>query len=185
MIIPSRATCVFIAMKFGASQTTCSLTTFTSSAPESCLLTERLPDVLTTDGKEITLPSNIIMVMSNGCGFQGYSLIRAPADPCDPHDLERFPIQEFGMNYQSQPLQRHEREEMAADPSVISRVMTSYKLMLNFYGMTLVDEQTGLLRRVEPPKRYDERYRNLKRTFPFLCLCNAVANTPSYRRCAQ
>jgi hypothetical protein len=51
------------------------------------------------------------------------------------------------MNYASQPLQMHEIEAMKASPEIMSRVIRSYKLMLSFYGMTLLDEETGLLGR--------------------------------------
>jgi hypothetical protein len=59
----------------------------------------------------------------------------------------RFPIREHGMNYASQPLQMHEIEAMKASPEIMNRVIRSYKLMLSFYGMTLLDEETGLLGR--------------------------------------
>jgi hypothetical protein len=46
----------------------------------------------------------------------------------------RFPIREYGMNYESQPLQEHEIEEMKASEEVIERILRSYRLMLSFYG---------------------------------------------------
>ncbi|KZT09395.1 uncharacterized protein LAESUDRAFT_723156 [Laetiporus sulphureus 93-53] len=73
-----------------------------------------------------------------------------------------FPIPEYGMNYESQPLQHHEAEAMKADPAIIERVMRSYQLMLDFYGMRLVDEDTGLIERSR--RNYKERYRNLVRS---------------------
>ncbi|ESK95740.1 opioid growth factor receptor-like 1-like [Moniliophthora roreri MCA 2997] len=69
-----------------------------------------------------------------------------------------FPIREHGMNFQSQPLQPHELKSMKSDPAVIQRILTSYKLMLVFYGMNLVSEETGLLERSQD---YKPRYRNL------------------------
>ncbi len=75
-----------------------------------------------------------------------------------------FPIQEFGMNYESQPLQRHELDAMKSSPEVIERILTSYRLMLDFYGMRLENEQTGRLARVLPPRNFAARYRNLVRT---------------------
>jgi len=75
-----------------------------------------------------------------------------------------FPIQEYGMNYQSQPLQRHEIEAMRADPEVVSRVLRSYRMMLDFYGMNLDSPETGLLSRSVPESRCKERYRNLVRS---------------------
>ncbi len=35
----------------------------------------------------------------------------------------RFPIREYGMNYESQPLYKHEIERMKADPVIIQRVI--------------------------------------------------------------
>ncbi|CAG5134470.1 unnamed protein product, partial [Candidula unifasciata] len=58
-----------------------------------------------------------------------------------------FPIRESGMNWQAQPLQLHEAEAIKADPKASKRVLESYKLMLDFYGMQLVDEKTGELKR--------------------------------------
>jgi len=74
----------------------------------------------------------------------------------------RFPIREFGVNYESQPLQEHEIEAMKADPVIVERIINSYRLMLNFYGMQLVSPKTGLVARL--PK-YRTRYRNLVRKF--------------------
>jgi len=72
-----------------------------------------------------------------------------------------FPIPERGMNFRSQPLQLHEETAMRASPEVKSRVLASYKLMLDFYGMQLVDESTGELER---SRDYGPRYRNLIRS---------------------
>ena len=80
-----------------------------------------------------------------------------------PTHIHSFPIQEYGVNYQAQPLQRHEIEAMVADPDIIDRVIKSYRLMLDFYGMQLVSTETGLLSRSEPRKRCYERYNNLQR----------------------
>ncbi|KAF9013527.1 opioid growth factor receptor conserved region-domain-containing protein [Cyathus striatus] len=75
-----------------------------------------------------------------------------------------FPIQEYGMNYQSQPLQKHEIDAMKADPVIIERIIQSYRLMLDFYGMQLVSKETGIVDRVIPPRNYMTRYRNLLRS---------------------
>lgn len=72
-----------------------------------------------------------------------------------------FPIPELGANYESQPLQRHEAEAMKADETIVERVLRSYRLMLDFYGMSLEDSETGLLARSD--KNYKDRYRNLTR----------------------
>ncbi|EPS97072.1 hypothetical protein FOMPIDRAFT_1032136 [Fomitopsis schrenkii] len=73
-----------------------------------------------------------------------------------------FPIPELGANYESQPLQRHEAEAMKADETIVERVLRSYRLMLDFYGMSLEDSETGLLARSD--KNYKDRYRNLTRS---------------------
>ncbi|KAF7980475.1 hypothetical protein HWV62_37954 [Athelia sp. TMB] len=61
------------------------------------------------------------------------------------------------MNYQAQPLQVHEITKMKADHGVIQRLIKSYRLMLDFYGMQLESEETGLIAR---SSNYAPRYRN-------------------------
>lgn len=70
------------------------------------------------------------------------------------------------MNYAAQPLQSHEIQAMRRDKDVMARVLQSYRIMLDFYGMQLVSPDTGLIARAEPESKYEERYRNLIRTFP-------------------
>ena len=70
------------------------------------------------------------------------------------------------MNYASQPLQRHEIRFMRAEPTIIQRVLQSYRLMLDFYGMRLVSADTGLIERVLPPRNSAARYQNLLRESP-------------------
>ncbi|KAJ7211991.1 opioid growth factor receptor conserved region-domain-containing protein [Mycena pura] len=72
-----------------------------------------------------------------------------------------FPIREHGMNFDSQPLQPHEIAAIKADPVALKRILTSYNLMLDFYGMRLVSEETGAVDRVLPPRNYVPRYENL------------------------
>lgn len=74
----------------------------------------------------------------------------------------RFPIQEYGLNYAAQPLQKHEIKAMTKDETVMRRIVTSYKLMLDFYGMRLESEATGLIVR---STNYAAQYRNLCSTF--------------------
>ena len=64
------------------------------------------------------------------------------------------------MNYASQPLQPHESQAITADPLVLHRVITSYQLMLDFYGMRLLSSESGLLGRTDSPRM---RYQNLTR----------------------
>ncbi|KAG7088309.1 hypothetical protein E1B28_012319 [Marasmius oreades] len=72
-----------------------------------------------------------------------------------------FPIREHGMNFQSQPLQLHEIESMKANPAVVNRIKKSYALMLDFYGMKLVSEETGCISR---STTFKARYENLVRS---------------------
>jgi hypothetical protein len=88
----------------------------------------------------------------------------------------RFPIREYGVNFASQPLQKHEIESMKADPEIIERILKSYQLMLDFYGMRLVSPETGLVGRCMPPRNYSTRYRNLVRKFLFLWLSECQEN---------
>jgi len=67
------------------------------------------------------------------------------------------------MNFESQPLQRHEIRFMKADEAILERVLCSYRLMLDFYGMRLVSLDMGLVDRSLPPRNYATRYRNLMR----------------------
>jgi hypothetical protein len=63
-----------------------------------------------------------------------------------------------GMNYQAQPLQLHEIAKMTASTVVLERIVISYTLMLDFYGMKLLSSDTGLIGRSDS---YQPRYRNL------------------------
>lgn len=72
-----------------------------------------------------------------------------------------FPIREQGLNYQADPLQKWEADKIAADPTLQGRIIKSYQLLLNFYGMRLYDEKTGDIRRNE--KNFEARYDNLER----------------------
>lgn len=69
-----------------------------------------------------------------------------------------FPIQEKGMNWESQVLQKHEIASMRADPNVLERVVKVFRIMLDFYGMELVDEKKAIFRRLDD---YKPQYRNL------------------------
>ncbi|XP_059164570.1 uncharacterized protein LOC131947382 isoform X2 [Physella acuta] len=71
-----------------------------------------------------------------------------------------FPIREHGTNRHAQPLQLHEAEKIKSDPKALQRVLESYRLMLDFYGMELVDERTGKLQRSE---NYRACFDNLSR----------------------
>ena len=64
------------------------------------------------------------------------------------------------MNFEAQPLQKHEIAAMKEDPKILERLERSYEMMLGFYGMELISRQTGELRRAA---NWEERYRNLVR----------------------
>ena len=113
--------------------------------------------LISTGGSVITPCSRPNTATSSGCEwcrtspwFLGYSLAQR-------HD-HRFPIREYGLNYSAQPLQKHEIKTMTKDETIIRRIVTSYKLMLDFYGMRLEDEATGLVSR---SKNHAAQYRNL------------------------
>lgn len=83
----------------------------------------------------------------------------------------RFPIREHGMNYESQPLQPHEIDAMKSNPIIVERIVASYRLMLDFYGMRLVSLETGLIDRSLPPRNYLSRYHNLVRKWNSIRSC--------------
>lgn len=66
------------------------------------------------------------------------------------------------MNFESQPLQLHEIQTMKADPVIIERIIRSYELMLDFYGMQLESAESGLLKRSD---NYKGQYTNLMRQY--------------------
>ncbi|GAA5909305.1 uncharacterized protein JCM6883_005838 [Sporobolomyces salmoneus] len=79
-----------------------------------------------------------------------------------------FPIREQGVNYQAQPLELHEIAQLRQDPIAMSRLIESYRIMLAFYGLRLVDEQTGELTLEDStpapsPSSYLRRFQNLER----------------------
>ncbi|KAF8606923.1 hypothetical protein BDV93DRAFT_488864 [Ceratobasidium sp. AG-I] len=70
-----------------------------------------------------------------------------------------FPIPEQGVNMYAQPLTTFETVEMKASPEILTRVQRSYELMLDFYGMRLMNTETGLVGRKE--YEWEDRYQNL------------------------
>ena len=62
------------------------------------------------------------------------------------------------MNYESQALQPHEITSMRSNTEIMQRIIKSYEMMLDFYGIRLVSSQTGLLDRSE---HFSDRYANL------------------------
>ncbi|XP_058229841.1 opioid growth factor receptor-like [Hemibagrus wyckioides] len=71
-----------------------------------------------------------------------------------------FPTQEPGVNYRAHVLTPTEIRLFHRDMIVKKRLLKSYKLMLDFYGIQLVDEETGEVKRAENCR---ERFENLNR----------------------
>ncbi|XP_073539061.1 uncharacterized protein [Phyllobates terribilis] len=71
-----------------------------------------------------------------------------------------FPLREPGVNRYATPLTPAEIKRMRADEDVMWRLLESYKLMLGFYGIQLLDEKSGEVSRTE---NWEERYHNLNR----------------------
>jgi len=66
------------------------------------------------------------------------------------------------MNYAAQPLTTDEIERMVSSPSEArNRLLRSFALMLDFYGMQIADEATG---RIERTAGFRKRYDNLTRS---------------------
>ncbi|KWU44462.1 hypothetical protein RHOSPDRAFT_9092, partial [Rhodotorula sp. JG-1b] len=85
------------------------------------------------------------------------------------HDFVQwfFPIREQGVNWEAQPLQPHEVAGIKADPQAMARLLESYRIMLAFYGLRLVDETTGELALEDSvpapsPASYLRRFHNLE-----------------------
>jgi len=64
------------------------------------------------------------------------------------------------MNMQSSSLTKEEAHMMRNDVSIAFRIVRSYRLMLNFYGMRLVDMATGEISK--QPDYWQARYLNLR-----------------------
>ncbi|KAK1157768.1 opioid growth factor receptor-like [Acipenser oxyrinchus oxyrinchus] len=71
-----------------------------------------------------------------------------------------FPLREPGMNYRAYELTQKEMKAFQQSEEAKQRLVKSYKLMLGFYGIELVDEGTGEVRRAN---NWEERFSNLNR----------------------
>ncbi|KAB5536889.1 hypothetical protein PHYPO_G00112520 [Pangasianodon hypophthalmus] len=71
-----------------------------------------------------------------------------------------FPIQEKGVNFDSRELSLKEIKLFRRDEEVKKKLLTSYKIMLDFYGIELVSEETGKVKRAV---NWKERFANLNR----------------------
>ncbi|XP_076852489.1 uncharacterized protein LOC143506522 isoform X2 [Brachyhypopomus gauderio] len=76
------------------------------------------------------------------------------------NSIRLFPIQEQGMNSYAYPLSQKEIKIFHKDAEMKQRLLKSYKLMLNFYGIKLVDEKSG---KVERSDNWETQSKNLNR----------------------
>ncbi|KAG2372655.1 hypothetical protein C9374_013663 [Naegleria lovaniensis] len=74
-----------------------------------------------------------------------------------------FPIRLQGLNGSSQPLTKNEATLMRGDPTIKARIIKSYRLMLDFYGLVLEDEVSGKISR--NPVTCKRRYSHLNNSF--------------------
>jgi hypothetical protein len=64
-----------------------------------------------------------------------------------------------GVNMLAHPLTNFEMSEITASPTILARVRRAYELMLDFYGMKLLDTESGLIGRKDHD--WETRYQNL------------------------
>ncbi|KAM7423263.1 hypothetical protein PAMA_011014 [Pampus argenteus] len=69
-----------------------------------------------------------------------------------------FPLQEPGMNWDASTLTKAEIEDFLENTTAKKNLLMSYKLMLDFYGIMLCDEETGDVRR---SSNWKERFNNM------------------------
>ncbi|XP_062871162.1 opioid growth factor receptor isoform X2 [Trichomycterus rosablanca] len=71
-----------------------------------------------------------------------------------------FPLREPGVNYMATELTKKEIQAFRENEEAKSRLVESYVLMLGFYGIQLVDRDTGKVKRAE---NWRDRFANLER----------------------
>ncbi|KAM9855347.1 opioid growth factor receptor [Aulostomus maculatus] len=71
-----------------------------------------------------------------------------------------FPLREPGVNYMASELTKKEIEAFKSNEDAKRRLVESYELMLGFYGIRLVNKETGEVKRAE---NWKERFGNLER----------------------
>lgn len=74
--------------------------------------------------------------------------------------LRLFPLREPGVNYMASELTKKEIEAFRNNEDAKRRLVESYELMLGFYGIRLVNKETGEVKRAE---NWKERFGNLER----------------------
>lgn len=72
-----------------------------------------------------------------------------------------FPVREIGTNWHAQDLQKREIKTITNDWQAHNRVLTSYEMMLDFYGMRLKDHARGT---VERAPGWRERFKCLNKS---------------------
>ncbi|XP_062248314.1 opioid growth factor receptor [Platichthys flesus] len=71
-----------------------------------------------------------------------------------------FPLREPGVNYMASELTKKEIEAFKKNEEAKMRLVESYELMLGFYGIRLVNNETGEVKRAE---NWKDRFGNLER----------------------
>ncbi|XP_054465346.1 opioid growth factor receptor isoform X2 [Anoplopoma fimbria] len=71
-----------------------------------------------------------------------------------------FPLREPGVNYMASELTKKEIDAFKKNEDAKKRLVESYELMLGFYGMRLVNKETGEVKRAD---NWKERFGNLER----------------------
>ncbi|XP_056588680.1 opioid growth factor receptor [Triplophysa dalaica] len=71
-----------------------------------------------------------------------------------------FPLREPGVNYMAAELTKKEIQAFRENEEAKSRLVDSYELMLGFYGIHLLNRETGEVKRAE---NWRERFANLER----------------------
>ncbi|XP_027859979.1 opioid growth factor receptor-like [Xiphophorus couchianus] len=69
-----------------------------------------------------------------------------------------FPLQEPGVNYEAKTLTKQEIQDFLGNTTARENLLKSYKLMLDFYGIKLENEETGKVARAE---HWTDRFQNL------------------------
>ncbi|XP_051768375.1 opioid growth factor receptor-like protein 1 [Ctenopharyngodon idella] len=81
-------------------------------------------------------------------------------EDCHSYIQWLFPIQEPGVNWSAHVLTEKEIKLFRKDEEAKKKLVESYKLMLDFYGICLVNEKTGEVKRTND---WEERFSNLNR----------------------
>jgi len=116
------------------------------------------PNYLFYSNRSPSRPSGDLIDEIHAKWFGDYSLLEAH------HGYIQwlFPLFEGGgMNFHSEALHKTEAQLMRRDMAIAIRIIKSYKLMLDFYGLVLVDVFTGKLER---SANWQDRYNNLNRS---------------------